>query len=116
MAMTGVESIFASARQVTKLVAPGPEVAMQTPTLPLERAYPSAANPPPCSWRGRIVRRRSDACVRAWWIGIDAPPGYANTTSTPWRIRHSTRMLAPVRGVAAVDDIGPDLCSKRTRG
>ena len=33
MAMSGMESILASARQVTKFVAPGPLVAMQTPTL-----------------------------------------------------------------------------------
>ena len=38
MAMIGTESILASARQVTKLVAPGPLVAMQTPTLPVVRA------------------------------------------------------------------------------
>ena len=38
MATIGTESSLASARQVTKLVAPGPEVAMQTPTLPVARA------------------------------------------------------------------------------
>ena len=38
MATMGVESILASARQVTKLVAPGPDVATQTPTLPVARA------------------------------------------------------------------------------
>ena len=34
MATTGTESIWASASGVTRLVAPGPEVAMHTPTLP----------------------------------------------------------------------------------
>ena len=34
---------------VTKLVAPGPEVAMQTPTFPVALAYPSAACAAPCS-------------------------------------------------------------------
>ena len=33
MAMTGMESARASASPVIKLVAPGPEVATQTPTL-----------------------------------------------------------------------------------
>ena len=74
MAMIGTESILASARQVTKLVAPGPDVDMQTPTLPVVRAYPWAMNPPPCSCRGRIVRTLS-VRVRAWWIGMLAPPG-----------------------------------------
>src|SRR2546423_1081306 len=35
MATIGAESILASARHATQLVAPGPLVAMQTPTLPV---------------------------------------------------------------------------------
>ena len=35
IATIGTESILASAMGVTRFVAPGPEVAMQTPTLPL---------------------------------------------------------------------------------
>ena len=35
IATTGTESIAASARGVTKFVAPGPEVAMQTPARPV---------------------------------------------------------------------------------
>ena len=38
MATSGTESILASARTVTKFVAPGPLVAMQTPTLPVAEA------------------------------------------------------------------------------
>ena len=34
MASMGTESMYASAIAVTRLVAPGPEVAMHTPTLP----------------------------------------------------------------------------------
>ncbi len=34
----GIESISASVRPVTALVAPGPEVTSTTPTLPEERA------------------------------------------------------------------------------
>ena len=35
MATIGIESSIAVAIPVTRLVAPGPEVAMQTPTLPV---------------------------------------------------------------------------------
>ena len=34
---------------VTRLVAPGPDVAKHTPTLPVALAYPSAACAAPCS-------------------------------------------------------------------
>ena len=36
-ATIGIESIIASTRPVVRLVAPGPEVAQQTPTLPVVR-------------------------------------------------------------------------------
>ena len=49
IATIGIESIYAVAIPVTKLVAPGPDVAMQTPTLPVALAYPSAACAAPCS-------------------------------------------------------------------
>jgi len=48
-ATIGILSSLASASVVTKLVAPGPLVAMQTPTSSLERETPWAAKPPPCS-------------------------------------------------------------------
>lgn len=38
MATRGMESIIASARPVTRLVAPGPDVAMHTPTRPVALA------------------------------------------------------------------------------
>jgi hypothetical protein len=38
MHTSGIESIMASVRPVTALVAPGPEVTSTTPTLPDERA------------------------------------------------------------------------------
>jgi hypothetical protein len=49
IATTGTESMCASASGVTRLVAPGPEVAMHTPTFPVAWAYPVAAWPAPCS-------------------------------------------------------------------
>ena len=38
MQTIGMESIIAVAMPVTRLVAPGPDVAIATPTLPLARA------------------------------------------------------------------------------
>ena len=38
IATIGTESMYASAIGVTRLVAPGPEVAMQTPTRPVAYA------------------------------------------------------------------------------
>ena len=38
IATRGIESIIASASPVTRFVAPGPEVAMHTPTRPEARA------------------------------------------------------------------------------
>ena len=49
MATTGMESMYAVAMPVTRLVAPGPLVAMTTPVLPVTRAQPSAACAAPCS-------------------------------------------------------------------
>ena len=56
MATIGIESMCASAIGVTRFVAPGPEVAMHTPTLPVACAYPVAACPAPCSWRTSTCR------------------------------------------------------------
>jgi len=39
---------------VTLLVAAGPEVTINTPTLPLALAYPAAMKPAPCSFAGTI--------------------------------------------------------------
>ena len=58
-ATIGIESIRASWSAVTRLVAAGPEVTRQTPTLPVVRAYPSAACPAAASWRTRTWRRPS---------------------------------------------------------
>ena len=54
IATTGTESMKAVPSPVTRLSAPGPLVAKQTPTAPRRlRAYPSAACAAPCSWRTR---------------------------------------------------------------
>ncbi len=57
MQTIGEESIIAVAMPVTRLVAPGPLVAIATPTLPVARAKPSAMCVAPCSCR-----------VSTWWI------------------------------------------------
>ncbi len=49
IATTGIESMWASCRGVIRLVAPGPEVAIMTPTRPEAWAYPDAMCPAPCS-------------------------------------------------------------------
>ena len=49
MATSGIESSIAVAIPVTRFVAPGPEVDIQTPTLPVALEYPSAAWDAPCS-------------------------------------------------------------------
>ncbi len=51
---SGIESLYAVAMPVIALVAPGPEVTSATPTLPLTRAYASAAWTAACSWRAKI--------------------------------------------------------------
>ena len=56
MQTMGEESSMAVAMPVTMLVAPGPEVAMATPTCPVARANPSAMCVAPCSWRTRMCR------------------------------------------------------------
>ena len=56
MATSGTESIEASINGVTRFVAPGPDVAIQTPARPETWAYPVAAWPAPCSWRTRMWR------------------------------------------------------------
>ena len=41
---------------VAALVTPGPVMRTHTPGRPVARAYPSAMNPAPCSWRGEMCR------------------------------------------------------------
>ena len=59
IATIGTESRKAVARPVTRFVAPGPEVAMTTPGLPVALAYPSAACVAPCSCAARMCVIRS---------------------------------------------------------
>src|SRR3954454_17208250 len=85
--------MYASAMGVTRFVAPGPEVAMQTPTLPVACAYPVAAWPAPCSWRTRMCRTFES--YSGSYAGRIAPPGMPNATSTPSASSDRTREPAP---------------------
>src|SRR3954462_2359850 len=82
---------------VTRLVAPGPLVAMQTPTRPVAWAYPVAAWPAPCSCRTRMCRSRFESKMGSY-AGRIAPPGMPKTTSTSSSSRARTSHLAPVAG------------------
>src|ERR1700728_787410 len=94
MQTRGTESIFASAMPVTRLVAPGPLVAIATPTFPVTRATPSAANTAPCSCR--VSTWRMPLPSSASYNGIIAPPGYPNTRSTPSARTHRRTISAPL--------------------
>src|ERR1700688_1702906 len=94
MQTKGTESILASAMPVTRLVAPGPLVAIATPTFPVTRAKPSAANTAPCSCRVRMCRTPLPSS--ASYNGIIAPPGYPNTRSTPSARMHCKTISAPL--------------------
>src|SRR4051794_28438637 len=95
MATTGTESMLASASGVTRLVAPGPDVAMHTPTLPVACAYPVAACPAPCSWRTSTWRTFVESSSGSY-AGRIVPPGMPNTTSAPTASSERTSDCAPV--------------------
>ncbi|VXB82747.1 hypothetical protein NOCARDAX2BIS_370036 [Nocardioides sp. AX2bis] len=104
IATRGTESMCASASGVTRFVAPGPEVAMQTPTRPLAAAYPCAAWPAPCSWRTRMWR--IEESIIGSYAGRIAPPGIPNTCSVPAASSERIRLCAPV----IVPDVVVVLC------
>ena len=65
--------MYASSNAVTRFVAPGPDVAQQTPTRPDERAYPPAAKAAAASCRHSTWRT---ACWNsASYSGMIVPPG-----------------------------------------
>ena len=102
MATSGTESMWASARGVTRLVAPGPEVAMQTPTRPVAAAYPWAACPAPCSWRTRMWRMRVES-MSGSYAGRMAPPGMPKMSVAPALSSDLIRLCAPVMPSPDVD-------------
>ncbi|CCI51362.1 conserved hypothetical protein [Nostocoides jenkinsii Ben 74] len=105
MATIGTESMYASAIGVTRFVAPGPEVAIQTPTRPVAAAYPCAACPAPCSWRTRMWRTFVES-ISGSYAGKIAPPGSPNTVSAPTDSRDRMSDCAPVTSTGEVFDTG----------
>ncbi len=70
--------MWASATPVTRFMAPGPDVAMQTPTCGVSverdaRDNPCAMNVAPCSWRG-ITNVNSLKFSISSNTGMIAPP------------------------------------------
>src|SRR3954451_12873742 len=94
MATIGTESMCASASGVTRLVAPGPDVAMHMPTAPVAAAYPCAAWPAPCSCRTRMCR--IEESMRGSYAGRMAPPGMPKISVVPAASSDLTRLCAPV--------------------
>src|SRR3954470_15117751 len=102
IATIGTESMWASAIGVTRLVAPGPEVAMHTPTLPVACAYPVAAWPAPCSCRTSTCRTLVESSSGSY-AGRMVPPGMPKTTSQPTASSDRTSDCAPVTRTGAPD-------------
>ena len=94
MATSGTESMCASASGVTRLVAPGPDVAMHTPTRPVAAAKPWAAWPAPCSWRTRMWRMVES--ISGSYAGRMAPPGMPKMSVVPAASSAMIRLCAPV--------------------
>src|SRR5439155_7865393 len=95
------------------LNAPGPVLVMQTPTRPVVRAYPTAANAAACSWRTTTVRigeplsasHRLSACC----------PGIPNTISTPCASSAETSRSAPVATLLSCATLMPVTLPERGR-
>ena len=81
MATSGALSVWASATPSSRLMAPGPRVARQTPALPVTRPYRSAMKAAPSSDRTRIKRMvdRFNASTR----GMISSPGSPKIKATP---------------------------------
>src|SRR5436190_5597889 len=95
-ATIGAWSRKASAIPVTRLVAPGPRVAIAIAARPVSRPWTSAMNAAPCSWRVVMWRTRLSR-LSASSTSIVSSPGTENTYRQPSVARHSTRRSAAVR-------------------
>src|SRR3954447_21082412 len=91
--------MYASAIGVTRLVAPGPDVAMHTPTRPVATAYPWAACPAPCSCRTRMCR--IEESISGSYAGRIAPPGMPKMCSVPAASSDLIKLCAPLMAAPA---------------
>ncbi len=92
MATRGARSMLASATPVTRLVAPGPRVAKQTPGLPVSRPQTSAMKAAPCSWR--VVTKWIVLSRSASMTSMFSSPGIPKMVSTPSFSRHRMKSSA----------------------
>ncbi|CAM5300602.1 hypothetical protein SCANM63S_07320 [Streptomyces canarius] len=75
IASTGTWSSFASYRPLSRWMAPGPDVAAQTPIRPLNFAYPTASNADISSCRDWMNRGWSSARPQAASSPLMPSPG-----------------------------------------
>jgi hypothetical protein len=95
-ASTGSPSAAALAMPVTRLLAPGPAVAMQADTPPHARASPPAMNAAPCSCLASTAR--SVESCRLSYTGRMCAPGMPNTWRTPRR--SMKRTMSALTGIS----------------
>src|SRR5579859_1166910 len=88
---------------------PGPEVARQTPNLPVNFAYPQAMKAAASSWRTCMNRILSSCVRRDSTIPLIPSPGSPKTTSTPQSNKVSTSTSAAVIKVLRADQNRPAL-------
>ncbi|BAS88948.1 Os04g0389175 [Oryza sativa Japonica Group] len=99
MATSGTESRWASASADTRLVAPGPEVATQTPGRPDERAYPDSREGLPLLVAEQVVadgRRPRQRLVDLHRRAARVPEHVADA-APPQRLHEDVRALPPLR-------------------
>src|SRR6185312_9313441 len=99
MASTGMWSRRASYNPVTRCEAPGPEVAMQTPSSPVNLAYADAMKAAISSWRAWMKRIFPPARLRAPKTPLMPSPGYPNITRTPHACSRSTKKSLTVLAI-----------------
>src|SRR4029453_15760487 len=104
-ATSGIESSFASAIPVSRLVAPGPDVPKHTAGRPVARAMPWAMNAAPCSCRARTWR--IELARSASYIGRLAPPGIPAIVVMPCRSSSRMSSAAPVVFIASSSWVMP---------
>jgi hypothetical protein len=101
IASTGAWSSFASYKPLSRWMAPGPEVATQTPNRPVALAYPVAMNAAASSWCTRmnrsLSRRRRNPSIRP----LMPSPGRPKTVSTPHATMRRARLSPTVWPIAS---------------
>src|SRR5690242_9442994 len=126
MASTGTWSSLASYRPLSRWIAPGPEVARQTPSLPVALAYAVAMNAAASSWCTRKNRTRSLWRRSPSMIPLIPSPGRPKTVSTPQSASRSISssdaicamglLLCRPGSVSASPSVAPARGSRRQTG